>query len=467
MKYSDMDITKYFPFPKQLPRIRLKQDINSITNSISNNITNYKFSLLRTTQRNNENAKSFLKLKKDFDNHRQKCKLIKKKNIYNLEFPKKIYISNNSISEQNNENNKSILKSSNSRKIFDKKKEIELNNNITKYNNEKNENYIIQKKEKIRNPFISHKIRNELSSLIYSSPKNREAFLNYLIKPDKSKNNRNSNSSNNRCKELGELRDYNSMTLTNGRKIEDSIDSYNNYINNGINTSSFIRNKKPINILKNKDLIREENDEDKIIFQDSTVINYFDLGNFLNKNLFNKSDIKEQNENNTNKLSKNDSNISGSEFFCWNNNILKNILPNSINTLIISSHNSNNNSLIIDNSNNNNINSNESQNNINNPLLKNSFNYNSYRFTIKDNNKFSSEKRHLDSNSDNFEDELENNKYNKFTRNLKYNKLSKKSRISLIKNNSNLGGKIKNLYFFCCDDVLLKKKKTLSTFKYW
>ena len=67
---------------------------------------------------------------------------------------------------------------------------INSNSNISSNqtnNNNQNNNNNDKENEYIKNPFNSFKIRNEISSFIYSSPKNQIRFINYIM--NKSGNN--------------------------------------------------------------------------------------------------------------------------------------------------------------------------------------------------------------------------------------------------------------------------------------
>ena len=164
-----------------------------------------------------------------------------------------------------------------------KTKKIFLNNNISIINNnistnktnvyENNNAEYINKNDFIKNPFDSLKIRKEISSYIFSSPKNQIRFINYIMM----------------------------------NKSDNKINDENN-INNKIILPINIKKKSKIKLMKDV----KEKDEDKINFKDSSLFSLF-FGNKYKNGI--KKNIKKKN-------------IKTIE--SWDNNLLKNILPQNI-----------------------------------------------------------------------------------------------------------------------------------------
>ena len=223
---------------------------------------------------------------------RQVIYLRQKNNLNNLILP------NNSISSLLNNKNQNLENLTqdfhktqrNINEIFYKKgktlekmksKKYFINNNISIINNNipsnktniyenitKNSEYK-NRRVFIKNPFDSLKIRKEISSYIYSSPENQIRFINYIMM----------------------------------NKSENKINEESNESNNDI----FF----PIKLIKEK----KKKDEDKINFKETSLFSLF----FGNSNI-----KKEKNEIKT----CNRKNIKSIE--SWDNNLLKNILPQNI-----------------------------------------------------------------------------------------------------------------------------------------
>ena len=168
-----------------------------------------------------------------------------------------------------------------------KAKKFFLNSNISVINNnslstnktnvyDSNNDEYKNKNRYIKNPFDSFKIRKEISSYIYSSPKNQIRFINYI------------------------------MMNKSDNKINDEND-----MNNKTKLPANIKKKSKIKLIKD---VREK-DEDKINFKESPLFSLF----FANKNNNNKNEIKKNMKN---------KNIKSIE--SWDNNLLKNILPQNI-----------------------------------------------------------------------------------------------------------------------------------------
>ena len=221
--------------------------------------------------------------------------LRQKNNLNNLIIP------NNSISSvlsNNNKNNLGTLTQNyhktqrNINELLYKKgktlekiktKKFFLNNNISIINNnistnktnvyENNNAEYINKNEFIKNPFDSFKIRKEISSYIFSSPENQIRFINNIMM----------------------------------NKSDNKINDENN-INNKIILPGNIKRKSKIKLMKDV----KEKDEDKINFKESSLFSLF-FGNKY-KNGIEKNIRK-------NKIKSIES---------WDNNLLKNILPQNI-----------------------------------------------------------------------------------------------------------------------------------------
>ena len=239
----------------------------------------------------------FLELKKipQIKAKRNIIYLRQKNNLNNLIIP------NNSISSvlsNNNNNNLGTLTQNyqktqrNINELLHKKgktiekiktKKIFLNNNISILNNnissnktnvyENNNAEYINKNEFIKNPFDSFKIRNEISSYIFSSPENQIRFINYIMM----------------------------------NKSDNKINDENN-INNKIILPKNIKKKSKIKLMKDV----KEKDEDKINFKESSLFSLF-FGNKYKNGI--KKNIRKKN-------------IKSIE--SWDNNLLKNILPQNI-----------------------------------------------------------------------------------------------------------------------------------------
>ena len=150
------------------------------------------------------------------------------------------------------------------------------NNNTDEYNNNKDDDDSI---EKLKNPLNSFKIRKEISSLIFSSPENQNKFINYII------NGTSYNYSSSKEK---------SKTISKRLIIP-------------VNSRQKMKLK----------LLNEEKDEDE------------DKTNLKDESLYSLFFHKDKNEKKENFEEKNIiKNIKRMK--CWNNNILKDILPQNI-----------------------------------------------------------------------------------------------------------------------------------------
>ena len=175
---------------------------------------------------------------------------------------------------------------------------INSNSNISSNqtnNNNQNNNNNDKENEYIKNLFNSFKIRNEISSFIYSSPKNQIRFINYIM--NKSGNN---------------------IFYVNNNQNNQNIQN-KTILNNKLMFP--IKIKKKCNIrMYNKEKEKEkekEKDEDKINLKESSLYSLL-FGN--NK------EIKEKNEIKTSIRKKRNLKCIES----WDNNLLKNILPQNI-----------------------------------------------------------------------------------------------------------------------------------------
>ena len=237
--------------------LRHNNNLNSLilpNNSISSTLNEQKI-------KNGNITQDYEKLQKKIINiFNKKCKTIEKNKV------KKIIV-NNIFSEINN--NKNI--SSNKTNIF------ENQNDSKEYKN---------KKEYIRNPFNSIKIRNEISSYIYSSPENQIRFINYIMnnKSDNSKSNENNKSI---------------QTLTQDQLL--------------FNNNNNIKNIKATKIKLIKGENKKDVDEDKINVKENSLLSLL-LGNNKKK----KEIIISRSKNIKN------------YYDSWDNNILKTILPQNI-----------------------------------------------------------------------------------------------------------------------------------------
>lgn len=171
-----------------------------------------------------------------------------------------------------------------------KTKKYIINNNISIINNnipsnktniyenigKNNENK--SKRVYIKNPFDSLKIRKEISSYIYSSPENQIRFINYIMM----------------------------------NKSENKINEESNESNKEIIFPINVKKKTKIKLIKEI----KEKDEDKINFKETSLFSLF-FGN--NKKEKEQNDIKTC-------IRKN--NLKSIE--SWDNNLLKNILPQNI-----------------------------------------------------------------------------------------------------------------------------------------
>ena len=231
--------------------------------------------------------------------------LRQKNNLNNLILP------NNSISSVLNNKNKNLESLTqdfyktqrNINELFYKKgKTIEklktkkyiINNNISIINNNipSNKTNIYEsignnsesknRRVFIKNPFDSLKIRKEISSYIYSSPENQIRFINYIMM----------------------------------NKSENKINEESNESNNDIIIPTFVKKKTKIKLIKEIKEIKEK-DEDKINFKETSLFSLFFGNNYKKKK--EKKDIKTYiRKNNINSIES------------WDNNLLKNILPQNI-----------------------------------------------------------------------------------------------------------------------------------------
>ena len=231
---------------------------------------------------------------------RQVIYLRQKNNLNNLILP------NNSISSLLNNKNQNLENLTqdfhktqrNINEIFYKKgktlekmksKKYFINNNISIINNNipsnktniyenitKNSEYK-NRRVFIKNPFDSLKIRKEISSYIYSSPENQIRFINYIMM-NKSEN-----------------------------KINEESNEYNNDIFFPIN----VKKKTKIKLIKEI----KEKDEDKINFKETSLFSLFFGNSKIKKE---KNEIKTCNRKNIKSIES------------WDNNLLKNILPQNI-----------------------------------------------------------------------------------------------------------------------------------------
>ena len=156
------------------------------------------------------------------------------------------------------------------------------NNKINIYENN-NDEYKYKKKY-IKNPLDSFKIRNEISSFIYSNPQNQIRFIKYIMM----------------------------------NRSENKINDEN--INDKLLLPINAKKKTKIKLVKKNGETKKEKDEDKIHFKESSLFSLF----FNNKN---KDKNKDKNNNKT-KYDIRNRNIKSIE--SWDNNLLKNILPSNI-----------------------------------------------------------------------------------------------------------------------------------------
>ena len=239
---------------RQAIYLRHNNNLNNLilpNNSISSTLNEQKI-------KNGNITQDYEKLQRKIINiFNKKCKTIEKNKV-------KKKIVKNIFSEINNTKNIS----SNKTNIF------ENQNDSKEYKN---------KKEYIRNPFDSIKIRNEISSYIYSSPENQIRFINYIMK------NKSDNSRSNENKSI--------QTLTQDQLL------FNNNIKN-------IKATK-IKLIKGEN--KKDVDEDKINVKENSLLSLL-LGN--NKK---KKEIMISRSNNIKNY-----------YDSWDNNILKTILPQNI-----------------------------------------------------------------------------------------------------------------------------------------
>ena len=171
--------------------------------------------------------------------------------------------------------NISIIKNNKNQSINANKK----NNNTDESNNNKDDDD--DGFEKLKNPLNSFKIRKEISSLIFSSPENQNKFINYIL------NGTTYNNSSNQEK---------SRTIS--KRLIIPINS---------------RQKMKLKLLNEE---RDE-DEDKTNLKDESLYSLFFHKD--NKNENKKENLEEKN------IIKNIKRMK-----CWNNNLLKDILPQNI-----------------------------------------------------------------------------------------------------------------------------------------
>ena len=226
--------------------------------------------------------------------------LRQKNNLNNLILP------NNSISSLLNNKNQNLENLTqdfhktqrNINEIFYKKgktlekmksKKYFINNNISIINNNipsnktniyeniaKNSEYK-NRRVFIKNPFDSLKIRKEISSYIYSSPENQIRFINYIMM----------------------------------NKSENKINEESNESNNDIFFPINVKKKTKIKLIKEI----KEKDEDKINFKETSLFSLFFGNSKIKKE---KNEIKTCNRKNIKSIES------------WDNNLLKNILPQNI-----------------------------------------------------------------------------------------------------------------------------------------
>ena len=231
---------------------------------------------------------------------RQVIYLRQKNNLNNLILP------NNSISSLLNNKNQNLENLTqdfhktqrNINEIFYKKgktlekmksKKYFINNNISIINNNipsnktniyeniaKNSEYK-NRRVFIKNPFDSLKIRKEISSYIYSSPENQIRFINYIMM----------------------------------NKSENKINEESNESNNDIFFPINVKKKTKIKLIKEI----KEKDEDKINFKETSLFSLFFGNSKIKKE---KNEIKTCNRKNIKSIES------------WDNNLLKNILPQNI-----------------------------------------------------------------------------------------------------------------------------------------
>jgi hypothetical protein len=151
------------------------------------------------------------------------------------------------------------------------------NNNTDESNNNKDDDESI---EKLKNPLNSFKIRKEISSLIFSSPENQNKFINYIL------NGTSYNHSSNKKK-----------NKTNSKRLIVPVN---------------LRQKMKLKLLNEE----KEEDEDKTNLKDESLYSLFF---HKDKNEKKKENCEEKN------IIKNIKRMK-----CWNNNILKDILPQNI-----------------------------------------------------------------------------------------------------------------------------------------